>query len=110
MRGHAVVLTVCFVDDGAQLVRGERWDRVEDVVTNPATAVGIDLDPIGAMRKLFPHCLARTLDPIYRLHSNRYRDIPGIRRLQGISASHVHGTPHHLHARSPDQPAVNSIA
>src|SRR5580765_4314189 len=110
MRRHTVAFTVGFIHDGAEFVEGERWNCVEDVVMNPATTISIDLDPIGAMRKLFPHCLARTLDAIHSLHSNRHRDIPGIGRLQGISTSYVHGTPHHLHAWSPDQAAVNGIA
>src|SRR5579864_2769812 len=110
MRRHAVALTVSFVDDGAEFVEGESWNRIENIVMNPSTAVGIDLDPIGTMRKLFPHCFARTLDPIYRFHSNRYWHVPGIGRLQGIRASYVHGTSHHLHARTPDQPVINSIA
>src|SRR5215471_17505882 len=107
---YSVALTVGFVDDSAELVECEGRNRVEDVVMNPATTVGIDLDPIGAVRELFAHRHARTLDPIHRLYANRYRDIPGIGWLQRISACYVHGTPHHLHARSPDQPAVNRIA
>src|SRR5262249_112652 len=53
MRRYKAAFTVGFVDDGAEFVEGERWNRVEDVVMNPATTVGIDLDPIDAMRNLF---------------------------------------------------------
>src|SRR4029077_7282954 len=102
MRRYTGALTVGFVHDGAELVERERWNRFEDIVMNPAAAIGVNLDPIDAMRKLFPHCLARAFDPIHGLDTNRYGHIPGIGRLQRIRASYVHGTTHHLHARSPD--------
>src|SRR5215831_6482429 len=110
MRRDPVMLTMGFVDDCAEFVESKRWTRVQYVVMNPAATIGIDLYPIRAMGKLFPHCLARTLHAIHRLHSNRHRDIPCIRWLQWIRASYVHGTPHYLHTRPPDQPAVNGIA
>src|SRR5262249_3131674 len=64
MRRHTVALTVSLVNNGAELIGGKRWNRVDDIVMNPATTVGIDLDPIDAVRKLLPHCLARTFDAI----------------------------------------------
>ena len=110
MRRHTVALTVGFVDDSAEFVERESWDSIQDVVMNPAATVGINLDPIGAMGKLFAHRFARTLNAVHCLDSNWDRDIPGIGRLQWVRASYVHGATDHLHARSPDQVAVNGIA
>src|SRR5438309_9852283 len=98
MRRNTVALAVGFVHNGAKFIEGECWNCIENIVMDPAATIGIDLDPISAMRKLFTHCLTHALDAIDGLHTNRYSDIPGVSRLQRIRTGYVHGTPHHLHS------------
>ncbi len=77
MQGHGVrcdfmVLAVRLIDDGVEFIRREGRDVVEHPIgPHEITAVGIDLDPVGAVADLLAHCLACVVGAVNDLHAMR---------------------------------------
>ena len=76
MRRDLVTLAVGFVHNGPQLLQSERRYVVQDAVLADAiAAIGIHLDPVGAVHELFAHRLAAVFRPVYDLDPVRYRNV-----------------------------------
>src|SRR5262249_61678957 len=110
MRSNFVALAMGFVDDGAQLVHGKCGDVVEDaIVADLVGAVGVDLDPVGAVHDLLANGLAGFVGAIDNLHAVRDRHI-GCIAQERVGARNIEGPGCNLHARAGNYAAIDGVA
>src|SRR5215471_3162918 len=109
VRSDFVMLAVCFIYDGVQLVDGEGGDIVEHAVgAHKVTSVGIELDPIGAEADLLAHGFAGVVRAVDYLHAMRHWNLGSITQ-ERIGPGHVHGSRGDLHARAGNNAVVDGF-
>ncbi len=100
MRRHFFADAVRFVHDGFGFFIGKIHHRMQNPIRFKAVApVGVILNPVRSVHRLFTHCLARAVGSIHILHSRRHLELPGITK-QRIHSCGGHRTRGHLHARA----------
>src|SRR6185312_11690295 len=98
-----------FIDDCAQLIECEGGYIVQYPVTaNEVTAIGINLDPIGAETDLLADCLARLIRAIHQLNTMRHLNFRTV-ALKRVRACYVHGARGDLHARAGNDAVVDGF-
>ena len=100
VRGDLVPQPVRFIDDGFHLLEREcRSARQRAVLLHEVRAIGVDLDPVGAVRELLANRFASALDAIHNLHAHRKRHFRRI-SARAVAAGHRHRSRRHKQSRT----------
>src|SRR5438132_12959476 len=109
MRRDLVTLAVGFVHNGPQLLQSERRYVVQDAVLADAiAAIGIHLDPVGAVHELFAHRLAAVFRPVYDLDPVMYRNVGRLTEKR-LCSGNLHGPTCYLTARPRKHSAADRV-
>src|SRR5688500_1028823 len=79
VRGHATAESLCLVDDGLELFLGPVRPAAEaSILADVRIAVGVELDPVGAVLYLLAHGASQVVGAVDELRAGWNLDLPGI--------------------------------
>src|SRR5689334_14472470 len=102
-------LPVGFINDCAELVESERGYIVEyAVIAYEVTAIGIDLDPVGAETDLLSDRFSCLIRAVHQLDTMRHLDFRTV-ALERVCARDIHGAGGNLHSRTGNYAVVDGF-